>query len=493
MAEVRRFLGLEELLRPQAAIATMCDAATAKLRDALQGGADDGVVDLSGWHATSVPRSGRGSGGGKSGDIYYHSPCGQRFRSVAEVRRFLDGSVLLRPKRRRDNTAPDQEMSSRHLGPSPVPDGHMIGQRVSLLWASPPQWFDGTIRDIGIDTHLVVYDDADAKWHDLRAELEAGQLRWLGASHQASEPGNAVTSVVVASADGGMAALMAEDAVDALEVDAVSDSDGEDAQDAILTVVALPTQARSLAGSTTGSQGTCTDGASARDAIARGLSEDQAERAATEADVDVSNLSRRGPWVAQHLGTFLSTPEAALAYARYRTPPKGDATEIARQQAQPVPPLPQMGEEETCRIAITEGLTLVPSGTTMTGFKCVYYSRITNGSQRGAKPYFSNTYKDGRAVSLGAFRSAPEAALAYARFLGPSRSRYEAAAAAQAGEVGLSLAGLSSSSSGVTAVECLVVDAEAVDDEPVSECVCEVLEAVVVDDEVSVERSRDGG
>ena len=78
--------------------------------------------------------------------------------------------------------------------------------------------------------------------------------------------------------------------------------------------------------------------------------------------------------------------------------------------------------EEAAAQALAEGLTLVRSSA-QTGYKNVTLSG-------GAKPYQSQVSVKGKRKSLGSFASAEEAALAYARFLGPEASAAEAAAVA---------------------------------------------------------------
>ena len=80
--------------------------------------------------------------------------------------------------------------------------------------------------------------------------------------------------------------------------------------------------------------------------------------------------------------------------------------------------------EEAAAQALAEGLTLVRSSS-QTGCKNVALSG-------GAKPYQSHVSVNGKRKTLGSFATAEEAALAYARFLGPASSAAEAAAVADA-------------------------------------------------------------
>ena len=162
-AEVRRFLGLAEgRARREPGNACPCEEAMDSLRAQLEGEA----ADLNGWSATLVPRSAGLVGGRRqSSDIYYHSPCGQKLRSTAEVRRFLDGRKLPRSKRQRlcpaassSSEHPDEAPQAGCLAHAPPETGRRaLGRRVSLLWSTPPEWFHGTIRDVGVAmTYYVV-------------------------------------------------------------------------------------------------------------------------------------------------------------------------------------------------------------------------------------------------------------------------------------------------------------------------------------------------
>ena len=68
---------------------------------------------------------------------------------------------------------------------------------------------------------------------------------------------------------------------------------------------------------------------------------------------------------------------------------------------------------EAERLAAAEGLSLVPADNT-TGFKCVSY----NNSY--IKPYKAEIGQNGEQHRVGTFATAAEAALAYARRLGPA-------------------------------------------------------------------------
>ena len=94
-----------------------------------------------------------------------------------------------------------------------------------------------------------------------------------------------------------------------------------------------------------------------------------------------------------------------------------------------VPPVPSLSPEEVQEIAEAEGLTLVRSSG-KTGFaKVLKKSRTPNSraAPRRRRPYAQINLR-GRKRSLGDFATAEEAALAYARHLGPEASAEEQAA-----------------------------------------------------------------
>jgi len=104
-----------------------------------------------------------------------------------------------------------------------------------------------------------------------------------------------------------------------------------------------------------------------------------------------------------HLGSFATAEEAALAHART---PEAQAA-VAAAAAPPEPP--PMTAEEALRQAGAEGLTLLRSESSSTGYKSVSVksSRL--------KPYQAQLRRAGKQVVLGYFATAEEAALCYAR------------------------------------------------------------------------------
>ena len=104
-----------------------------------------------------------------------------------------------------------------------------------------------------------------------------------------------------------------------------------------------------------------------------------------------------------HLGHFVTREEAALCYAR-NTARKPEA------QAAPPEPPPPLTPEEAVRQAEAEGLTLLKSESSSTGYKGVTIDRV-----KKSKPYKALVQRGGKTVHLGSFATAEEAALCYAR------------------------------------------------------------------------------
>jgi|LauGreSuBDMM15SN_2_FD.fasta_scaffold18218_1 hypothetical protein len=121
------------------------------------------------------------------------------------------------------------------------------------------------------------------------------------------------------------------------------------------------------------------------------------------------------------LGYFHTAPEAALAYARHLGPAASAAA-----AAGPTTITPGMSEDDAHAIAESEGLTLVPSHKSASGYLNV--SRSSGGSKKPWKVQVRCRALGRRFKrDLGQFDSAPEAALAYARHLGKVASAQEAA------------------------------------------------------------------
>jgi len=104
------------------------------------------------------------------------------------------------------------------------------------------------------------------------------------------------------------------------------------------------------------------------------------------------------------LGYFLTAEEAALVVART---PEAQAV-VAAAAALPAPP-PSMTAEMALRQAEAEGLTLLLSESSNSGYKGVSFN-----SGR-PKPYQAKVKRGGKTVALGSFATAEEAALVVAR------------------------------------------------------------------------------
>jgi len=105
-----------------------------------------------------------------------------------------------------------------------------------------------------------------------------------------------------------------------------------------------------------------------------------------------------------HLGSYATAEEAALCYART---PEAQATAAAPPEPPPPPPL---SAEEALRQAEAEGLTLLRSESSSTGYKGVGFN-----SSCKTKPYQAKVKRGGKNVHLGCFTTAEEAALVFAR------------------------------------------------------------------------------
>ena len=105
-----------------------------------------------------------------------------------------------------------------------------------------------------------------------------------------------------------------------------------------------------------------------------------------------------------NLGRYATAEEAALCHART---PEAQAA-VAAAAAPPAPP--PMTAEEALRQAEAEGLTLLRTESTSTGYKGVSFNRNMK-----TKSYHARVQRGGKDVNLGRFATAEEAALSYAR------------------------------------------------------------------------------
>jgi len=149
-----------------------------------------------------------------------------------------------------------------------------------------------------------------------------------------------------------------------------------------------------------------------RQAEAEGLTLERSERSNTGyKGVTFDHLMKTKPYNAQvrrggrsvSLGYYATAEEAALAYARS---PEAQAA-VAAAAAPPAPP--PMTAEEALRQAEAEGLTMVRSESSATGYKGVTFN---SGKP---KPYQAKLSRGGKQVALGCFATADEAALVFAR------------------------------------------------------------------------------
>ena len=94
------------------------------------------------------------------------------------------------------------------------------------------------------------------------------------------------------------------------------------------------------------------------------------------------------------------------------------------QAVEPPPPPPPLTADEVAAALDAEGLVLLPSRRegAKTGYKGVYPSADTQ------RPYVAQLRREGRNVVLGKYATAAEAALAYARAIGPAEVSAAAAA-----------------------------------------------------------------
>ena len=126
--------------------------------------------------------------------------------------------------------------------------------------------------------------------------------------------------------------------------------------------------------------------------------------------VAFSSRGKSKPYMAQvrrggkdvNLGRFATAEEAALCYART---PEGQAAAAAP------PEPPPMTAEEARKQAEAEGLALLRSERSNSGYKGVSFK----GSRNLAKPYQADVKRGGKNVHVGSFTTAEEAALVVAR------------------------------------------------------------------------------
>ena len=117
-----------------------------------------------------------------------------------------------------------------------------------------------------------------------------------------------------------------------------------------------------------------------------------------------------------YLGIFATPEEAALSYARHVGAERAAVEAVEARVAVPQP----LTAEEARAAAAAEGLELVPSSSSETGFRSVV--------KHGGK-YQAQIKENGKTRHLGSFATLEEAALCYARHVGAKRAAAEAALA----------------------------------------------------------------
>ena len=116
-------------------------------------------------------------------------------------------------------------------------------------------------------------------------------------------------------------------------------------------------------------------------------------------------------------GTFATPEEAALCYARHIGAKRAAAEAAEARVAVPQP----LTAGEARAAAAAEGLELVPSSITKTGFKYVHPNPVGK--------FAAFVWDHDKTLHLGTFVTAEEAALHYARYVGAERAAAEAAEA----------------------------------------------------------------
>ena len=118
---------------------------------------------------------------------------------------------------------------------------------------------------------------------------------------------------------------------------------------------------------------------------------------------------------ARYVGAERAAAEAALRYARYVGPEQAVAEALVARNADPHLPLTA---DEAKAAAAAEGLELVPSSRSETGFK---------GVSKNRGKYLVAIHQNGSMLNLGIFATPEAAALRYARYVGAERAAAEAA------------------------------------------------------------------
>jgi hypothetical protein len=348
---------------------------------------------------------------------------------------------------------------------------------------SRPTWFSGTVRDFSSPLHFVKYDDGDVKWHNLRHEEVLGQLIWLdttssgqmiaeteeeaGEEQAARQPCGYCTRTfgnygALARHVGACKQRPAEkEEQEEDEEDGVEDDDDEDddepeeeeddgveddemedegADEPERRVEQGPWEDaeeifwRKLEKATAPESMISGEHAALVERLQVHMSAHGLSQVRLSTHLRLSSSGSLSSWLSTNPSQSLSTraaidhavraylsggppeEEAALCYARRARAERAAAEAAGAEVAVPQP----LTSDEARAAAAAEGLELVPSSRSETGFKGVYKS--------GAK-YEASFTENRKTRQLGRFATPEEAALCYARHARAERATAEAAGA----------------------------------------------------------------
>lgn len=100
----------------------------------------------------------------------------------------IDASDVRAPETQHGAHRSEQSSSIRDATPMHDDGDELTRRRVQIYWSGDKRWFTGVVIRAAEDKHYILYEDGDAKWHDLRHEEVHGQLRWLDVSSSSSSP-----------------------------------------------------------------------------------------------------------------------------------------------------------------------------------------------------------------------------------------------------------------------------------------------------------------
>ena len=129
------------------------------------------------------------------------------------------------------------------------------------------------------------------------------------------------------------------------------------------------------------------------------------------------------------IGTYTTSHEAALNYARHIGPQQAAAEKAAEEAAEKAAKAAAATFEEAKATAESEGLVLVPSKASATGYRGVSksYTMTLAGPRLSG---YQAKFKRGtdKVIHIGTYTTSHEAALHYARHIGPQQAAAEKAA-----------------------------------------------------------------